>query len=1199
MAYTLRVPIRLDKRPQLVKSFDFAASYCIIVIGGTWKMTRLRLYALGPPRVECNDQPIDIARRKAVALLIYLAVTGQSHSRDTLATLFWPEYDQSRARAGLRRALAALKKALGEGRLEIDRETIGLNPDADIWVDVGRFHCLLAECRAHDHPERETCPDCVPLLTEAAALCGDDFMAGFTLRDSPAFDDWQFFQTQGLRDELASALERLARGHSAQGQFEQAIAHARRRLALDPLHEPAHRHLMQLYAWAGQRAAALRQYQECARVLEEELAVPPEEETTQLYEDIKQKRESPPLVEPRVQPLIGKKEEEEEEGEERQRVVNAPPQAVSDLFRDRVTEMAALTNHIGGETARLISVVGRAGMGKTALACKVLDDLAKNRHPDAPPIKGLIYLTVSELSLDRLVHDVGEMLGQPARSQLAQRWAAPEEELATKIDAVLAALREEERYVILLDNLEDLLDAKGRLPDSDLACFVDRCLHSQSGVRLVVTSRERPYVSPEGRRRAPRVILDEGLPLDEAREMLRDLDPDGELGLRDASQSDLEQAARLARRMPRALELLAFVLHQAEGTLSLDHLLEDEALFLDDALVVERLAAEVYRRLDDDERRVVDALAVLEEPATAQAVEYLLTPWQPHLDVTAALRWLIRGHFVSYNRMTSGGGRYALHPVDRAFALRLIAGEDEGVDGATIYTRTALEDRAAAYYRGLRKPEAEWRSIDDLQPQLREYEHLLRAGQANEACELLNNIDQDFLQLWGYARLVVRMRERLFSRLKSLHLKAVNHHSLGDAYRNLGRAREAAAQYEDALATAREIGEKETEGAALGGLGRANWMLGQVEKATGYLKEALTIAREIGDRRSEGMHVRSLGRIYCDLGQMEKATSHLADALIIAREIGDKRGQSQTLAFLGRVHYDLGQVEVAIGYCESALTIAREIGDKHGEGAYLNSLGNFCYEFGQLEKAFGYYESALAIAREIGDKRREAQCAGNLGNVCSDMGQMEKAFDHYEESLSIAREVGDKRTEGLVLGILGHASTALKRHADAVAYLREGINILTEINLPLGQCWLNGYLGWALLASGRLDEAQSAFGEAAVMDVPDGNYLASVGLGVTCLRLDDETTARKAFSEAVERCEALLAKTPELREACFALGLARSGLAVLGAGAMEEAIAAYKRARDICDARGVLDEERRKLDELEEAGYGDLSKVRAALTGVE
>ncbi len=1150
-------------------------------------MARLYLYALGPPRVECNHQPIEIARRKALALLVYLATTGQSHSRDALATLFWPEYSQSRARAGLRRALAALKKALGEGWLEVDRETAELNPDADVWLDVDRFHHLLTECRAHDHPEDEVCPACLPLLTEATALCGDDFMAGFTLRDSPGFDDWQFFQTQGLRDELASALERLAHGLSAQGQFKQAIAHARRRLALDPLHEPAHRHLMRLYAWADQRAAALRQYQECTRVLEEELAVPPEEETTQLYQAIKEKRESPPLVERRVQLPVK---------EERQRVVNAPPQAVSDLFRDRVMEMAALANHIGGETPRLISVVGRAGMGKTALACKVLDDLAKSRHPDAPPINGLIYLTVSELSLDRLVHDVGEMLGEPTRSQLAQRWAAPREDLATKVDAMLATLGEDERYVILLDNLEDLLDPEGHLTDSDLACFVDRCLHSQSGVRLVVTSRERPYVPPEGQRRAPRVVLDEGLPLDEACEMLRDLDPDGELGLRDASQRDLQRAAELARRMPRAQELLAFVLRQAEGTLSLDHLLEQEELFLEDALVVKRLAEEVYRRLDDDGRRVVEVLAVLEEPAPTQAVAYLLSPWQPNLDVTAVLRRLIRGHFASYNRVTRN---YALHPVDRAFALRLLPKESEGVDEATIYTRTALEERAATYYRGLRQPEAEWRGIDNLTPQLREFEHLLRAGQADEACQLLNTIDQDFLQLWGYARLVVRMRERLSGQLQSPHLKAINHHSLGEAYRSLGRTREAIAQYEQALTTAREIGQKETEEAALGGLGRANWVLGQVEQAVAYLEQALTLAREIGDRRGEGMHMRSLGRIYCDLGQMDKATGHLEEALAIAREIGDQRGQSQALAFLGRVHYDTGQVEAAITYSESALAIAREIGDKQGEGAYLNSLGNFCYEFGQLDKAFGYYESAMTIAREIGDKRRQAHCVGNLGNVCFDMGQMEQALDHYQESLRIAREMGDKRTEGLLLGMLGNACTTLKRYADAEAHLRKGIRIIKEINLPLGQCWLGGYLGWALLASGQLDQARTAFGEAAMMDVPDGNYLASVGLGVACLRLDDEATARGAFTEAVERCEALLAETPELREAWHALGLARAGLAVMGDGVMEGAVVAYQRAWAICDAKGVLDEARRKLDELDKAGHGDLSTVRAVLTGGE
>jgi hypothetical protein len=66
-------------------------------------MSRLALFLLGPPRIECNGEPIEIRRRKAMALIVYLAVTGRGHSRDALATLLWPDHDQSRARAGLRR----------------------------------------------------------------------------------------------------------------------------------------------------------------------------------------------------------------------------------------------------------------------------------------------------------------------------------------------------------------------------------------------------------------------------------------------------------------------------------------------------------------------------------------------------------------------------------------------------------------------------------------------------------------------------------------------------------------------------------------------------------------------------------------------------------------------------------------------------------------------------------------------------------------------------------------------------------------------------------------------------------------------------------------------------------------------------------------------------------------------------------------
>jgi predicted ATPase/DNA-binding SARP family transcriptional activator len=254
-------------------------------------MSPLALYLLGPPRIERDGQLVDVRRRKAVALLAYLAVTEQSHSRDALATLFWPEHDQSRARAGLRRALASLKKDLGEGWLEVDRENVGLNSDAELWLDVEAFRERLAACGTHGHPAEEMCPDCVPLLAEAVEIYRDDFLAGFTLRDSPAFDEWQFFQSQRLRADLASGLERLAREFGNQGKYQPAVAYARRWLALDPLHEPAHRCLMGLYARSDQRAAALRQYQECERILQEELGVPPEEETARLYQAVKDHRE--------------------------------------------------------------------------------------------------------------------------------------------------------------------------------------------------------------------------------------------------------------------------------------------------------------------------------------------------------------------------------------------------------------------------------------------------------------------------------------------------------------------------------------------------------------------------------------------------------------------------------------------------------------------------------------------------------------------------------------------------------------------------------------------------------------------------------------------------------------------------------------------------------------------------------------------
>ena len=259
-------------------------------------MSRLSLYLLGAPRIECDGEPIQVDTRKAIALLAYLAVTRERHRRDALVNLLWPESDRSHGRAALRRTLSALRGALAGECLETDRETVALNPDAEIWLDVDLFHHHLNECRTHGHPAAEVCPACLVSLEAAVSLHRGDFLTGFGLRDSLNFDDWQFFQTEALRREQVDALRRLVQGLCARGDLEPAIGYARQWLDLDRLDEDAHGQLMLLYDWSGRRAAALRQYQECARILESSLNVSPQDSLTELYQAIVEGRAPPPPI---------------------------------------------------------------------------------------------------------------------------------------------------------------------------------------------------------------------------------------------------------------------------------------------------------------------------------------------------------------------------------------------------------------------------------------------------------------------------------------------------------------------------------------------------------------------------------------------------------------------------------------------------------------------------------------------------------------------------------------------------------------------------------------------------------------------------------------------------------------------------------------------------------------------------------------
>ncbi len=256
-------------------------------------MTHLAISLLGPFQVTLDGAAVtSFGSDTARALLAYLAMhPGVAHRREALAGLLWPEQPDTEALRNLRVALSRLRDAIGDREadspfLEATRQTIQLADDARCSLDVRAMREALAATKEHEHAQLEGCGICAKRLHEAAALYRGEFLAGFTL-DSVPFEEWLVVEREALHWQALEALDALARCHEGQRAYEEAIACARRAVALEPWHEAAHRQWMRALALSGHRGAALAQYEACRQVLAEELGVEPEPATVTLVEQIR------------------------------------------------------------------------------------------------------------------------------------------------------------------------------------------------------------------------------------------------------------------------------------------------------------------------------------------------------------------------------------------------------------------------------------------------------------------------------------------------------------------------------------------------------------------------------------------------------------------------------------------------------------------------------------------------------------------------------------------------------------------------------------------------------------------------------------------------------------------------------------------------------------------------------------------------
>lgn len=315
----------------------------------------LAIRVLGDVDIRVDGRPIEVDTRKALALLTYLAVSGTSASRDTLTALLWSDLDSNRGRGALRRTLSVLRKALGNRWLAVDSDRVRLETDA-VYLDSEDARRLEETVEAHHEQSSEVCLDCLRCLERAASLYRGEFMAGFYVRDAPEFESWQLHEADRVRRRHSSVLARLADAVAARGDFARSVDIARQRVAVTPLDEAAHRQLMTALVWAGDRAAALRQYKDLVRVLDEELGVPPLPETSALEERILlDDIPEPPLV--AYSPSSGRQTE---------------PPPPSDLV-GREKEIAILKRLAAGMGGRVAAIVGPPGIGKSRLAREIAE----------------------------------------------------------------------------------------------------------------------------------------------------------------------------------------------------------------------------------------------------------------------------------------------------------------------------------------------------------------------------------------------------------------------------------------------------------------------------------------------------------------------------------------------------------------------------------------------------------------------------------------------------------------------------------------------------------------------------------------------------------------------------------------------------------------------------------------------------------
>lgn len=678
---------------------------------------------------------------------------------------------------------------------------------------------------------------------------------------------------------------------------------------------------------------------------------------------------------------------------------NLPAQLTSFIGREReIDEIKALP-----ATARLITLTGAGGCGKTRLALKIAEEVIEE-YPD-----GVWRVELAPLS------DAGQV-GPATATTLGLR----EEPGKSLLESIIEHLRPK-NVLLILDNCEHLLGACGDLADALLKACPE--------LRVLATSREGLGIVGETTWRVPSLSLPPPV-----RDQIEAIEPElmHQIGESEAVRLFVERAgvakhgfdltdsnasaiARICSRLdgiPLAIELAAarvkvLSVEQIHGKLGdrFRLLTGGSRTSLERHQTLRAAIEWSYGLLSEEEKYVLCALSVFTGGRTLESATAVCGHDFDEFQMLDHLTRLIDKSLVVVEE-ESASVRYRLLESIRQYGLVKL--DDLGEAKATRDRHLEFFiDLAEAAEKEIRGPDqAAW--LAQLEA---EHENLLAAL---AWCDAIDDGAEKGLRLAG---------------------------SLWRFWETRGHYATGRSAIEEALSRGAVKERTEARAKALAGAGGLAWGLADYTQASAYHQESLEIHREHGNKTGIAASLNNLGAVAYQLGDYAEARSKYEESLAIKREQGDKQGVARSLNNLGLVTYEQGDYDTARSLYEESLAIKRELGDKRGIAASLDNEGMVAFEQGDYEAARALHEEALAIEKELGDKWGIAASLHNLGDVALEQEKLDEARDLFTASLAIHRELDDGGGVAGSLHNLGIVECRRGEFETARPLLEEGLKI--------------------------------------------------------------------------------------------------------------------------------------------------------------